>query len=162
MIEADETVFPNNIVEHVALRLSLIDAEVPVYRRPLRATDSPQAFGVTAAQWAPVKESMEMRGTNSGLETLSRYLVTIQGIVLDMDEDRGLAAHSTMSMMIRNIVYRDGLFVQGLAELTSTLLGVTERTQRWGIQQQRFFSNDINGQWIYLSNLEFWLETENT
>ena len=159
MITADETTFPNNVVELLEIRLAALDAGLVVFKRPLRATDPNQCVGIVAAQWTPDNESLEMRGLPTE-PTLSRYMVTVQAFIKDMDEIRGLNVHSVLSRRIRNMLYNDTPLRLALGSLSSTLDGATESARRWGVSQQRFFANEIEASWLYLSNLEFWLETE--
>lgn len=162
MIVADDTVFPNNVVNLVQVHTKLLDPELTVLRRPLRSSDPVQCAGVTAVTWDPDEGSTEMRGAGSLGPTLSTYILGIQAFIKDMDEERGLATHSVLSKMIRSMLYRDAALRLGLSTLSSTTDGITERTQRWGIRTQRYVSNEIDGSFLYLSTLEFWLETETT
>lgn len=159
MITADETTFPNNVVELLQIRIDAMDTDLAVFKRPLRPTDPNQCVGITAAQWTPDNDSLEIRG---GFQEppLSRYMITVQAFVKDMDEIRGLNVHSVLSRRIRNMLYNDTPLRLALASLSSTLDGATESARRWGVSQQRFFANEIEASWLYLSNLEFWLETE--
>lgn len=161
MIEASEAVFPNNIVSLIEARAELIDPDLEVFKRPLRASDPNQCVGIVAAQWVPDEQSKQILGVSYPAQpTLSRYLVTVQALIRDMDEERGLNVHSVLSRMLRSMLYTDQPLRVGLSALTSALNGTTESARRWGVSQQRFFSNQISGEWLYLSNLEFWLETE--
>lgn len=162
MITADLSVFPNNIVELIHLRCSYIDSDLFITNRPLRDTDPVQAIGIFAAQWLPNEDSKEMSGGLPGPSepTIQTYLVSVQSFVKDMDEERGLAVHSVLSKIIRSMLYRDEPLRVGLASLSVDMNGSTERTQRWGVRTQRYFSNEITGNWLYLSTLEFWLDTE--
>lgn len=159
-IVADSTTFPNNVVEILETRSKLLDPDLFVVKRPLKSTDPNQSIGITAAQWRPDEDSLEMRGMATMEPTLSRYLITVQAFVKDMDEIRGLNVHSVLSRRIRAMLYNDTPLRASLASLSSTMLGVTERPRRWGVSQQRFFANEIESSWLYLSILEFWLETE--
>lgn len=162
MIPSDTLVFPNNIVDLVAVRSELLDPDLFVIKRPLRNSDPNQSIGISAVVWQPDDDSMEMRGGGPGPSepTLSTYRLAVQGFVKDMDEVRGLATHSVMSKLIRNMLYRDAPLRIGLSSLSTSMSGVTERAQRWGVATQRYYSNEIEGSWLYLSTLEFWLETE--
>lgn len=164
MFVASELQFPNNAVSLLVSRFKLIDADFAeaVFPRPLNATDPIQSIGVAAALWNPEQESLEMRGTGNMEPTLNRYLITVQGFVKDMDEERGLNVHSVMSRTLRNMLYNDVPLRQALASLSATLGGKTESARRWGVRQQRFFANEIDATWLYLSIMEFWLETETT
>lgn len=162
MITDTVPVFPNNIVDLLAERCALLDDELFVIKRPLRNSDPNQSIGISAALWTPDDDSQEMRGGNPGPSepTLSRYTIAVQAFVKDMDEVRGLATHSVLSKLVRNMLYRDNPLRIGLSSLSTLQDGVTERARRWGIATQRYFSNELDGSWLYLSTLEFWLETE--
>jgi hypothetical protein len=167
VITEDAPVFPNNVVDLLAARFQLIDPDLLVVRRPLKHTDLAQSIGVYASMWMPDQESLEIRGSTLGTlpgpqePSISRYMVSIQAFVKDMDEERGLATHSVLSKMVLAILYRDQPLRVGLASLSAEVLGVTERAMRWGITTQRFLNNELgDNEWLYLSTLEFWLDTE--
>lgn len=160
MIVADESMFPQNVVSLLVTRFDLMDADLFVIARPLNATDPNQSVGVTAAQWVPNEESIEMRGMGRNEPTLNKYLITVQAFIKDMDEERGLNVHSVLSRRVRSILYNDQPLRDALQSLSATLDGTVEAPRRWGVRQQRFFSNELDAIWLYLSNLEFWLETE--
>lgn len=162
MINAATPVFPANVVDLISARAAFLDADLFIARRPLRESDPVQAVGIFGSQWYPDEESYEMRGAPAGRHepTLQNYMIGVQAFVKDMDEERGLAAHSVLSKMIRAMLYRDEPLRVGLAALSVTMSGSTERAKRWGIRSQRFVSNELQGSWLYLSTLEFWLETE--
>jgi len=162
LISDATVVFPNNVVNLVATRMALLDSDLLVVKRPLRPTDTIQAIGIFAAQWSPDENSYEMDSSPVGRSepTISRYNVSIQALIKDADEERGLATHSVLSKMVRSVLYRDEPLRVGLTLLSATLNSSTERTKRWGIATQRYYSNEISGSWLYLSTLDFWLETE--
>lgn len=162
MIDDTTTVFPNNVVNICKTRFEALDADLEVFRRPLRASDPVQCVGVFGVVWQTQEESYEMRGGPTGWSepSLQRYQITVQAMVRDMDEERGLAVHSVLSKLVRAVLYRDEPLRVGLSSLSTTVSGTTERTQRWGLGLQRFLSNEVQGSWIYLSTLDFWLETE--
>jgi len=162
MIVADSTIFPYNAVNLMATRFVTIDADLVVVKRPLRESDPVQAIGVYAEAWMPDVDSLEMRGQVSAQEpTLSTYRISIQCFVKDMDEERGAATHATLSKIVRTMLYRDDVLRIGLHLLTATVGGSTETTRRFGISTQRYLSNELQGSWLYLSQIESWLETEN-
>lgn len=160
MISQDEPVFPNNITSLIALRSQMIDPDLYVCQRPLRSSDPNQSIGIVPVQWSPEEDSAEIRGRSNFGATLSQYTLGIQAFVKDMEEERGLAAHSVLSALIRSMLYRDDVLRVGLSALSVTMNGSTERAQRWGIRTQRYVSNEISGSYLYLSTLEVWLETE--
>lgn len=161
MITESILVFPNNVVDLLFTRIGLIDTDLRGFKRPLRATDPQQSYGMFGQQWLPDEDSQEMVGSAGSSEpTIGRYLIGVQAFVKDTSEERGLAVHSVLSKLIRGTLYRDIPLKLALQALTVTLNGSTERTRRFGISTQRYFSNEIAGDFLYLSTLEFWLETE--
>lgn len=162
MINDTVAVFPNNAVNLIQTRAQALDTDLFVVRRPLRESDNLQSVGVFGSQWNPDDNSFEMKGVPSGRHepTLSHYLITVQAFVKDMDEERGLAVHSVLSKMVRSMLYRDNTLRVGLLALSVVMNGSTERAKRFGVNRQNFVSNELNGSWLYLSTLEFWLETE--
>jgi hypothetical protein len=161
-ISTSTVVFPNNVVDICATRLQAVDTDLYVCKRPLRSTDQNQSIGVFAALWSPDEESFEIKNGPQGRSepSLQRYQITVQAFVKDMDEERGLAVHSVLSKIVRSVLYRDEPLRVGLTTLSTTMSGSTERTTRWSIMQQRYFANEIQGSWLYLSTLDFLLETE--
>ncbi len=162
MITADQTLFPYNAVNLMADRFQTLDPELFVCKRSLRESDPVQAIGVYGEYWSPDPDSLEMRGRSIAEEpTLSRYYISIQCFVKDMDEERGAAVHATLSKRVRTMLYHDDVLRIGLHLLTATVDGSTETTRKFGISTQRYLSNELQGSWLYLSLLESWLETEN-
>lgn len=156
-------VFPNNVVVLVHTRLQMLDTDLFIADRPLRPSDPNQCVGVYPQAWVPIEDSYELLGgvsPSSSEATLSRYQVGIQAFIKDMDQERGVRVHSYLSTLVRATLYRDAGLRVGLAALSSTVNGVTERAKRWGVTQQRFLQNEIQGEWLYLSSCDFWLETE--
>lgn len=167
MITGTEEAYPSNIVDLVATRLALIDDEINVVRRPLRVEDLEQSIGVFPSLWTPDPESYEIWGVQPGNApgstepSIGRYVVGIQAFVKDFDEELGLAKHSILSTIIRGILYRDQSLSIALASLNVEVAGVRERTKKWGVTTQRFINNEIgNNEWLFLSTVEFWLDTE--
>ncbi len=155
--------FPGNVVNLIQPRIESIDSELYVVRRILRETDPQASVGIVATQWQPDEDSIEIRGHNTPVEpTLSTYLIAVQAFIKDFNEERGLAKHTVLSKLIRSVLYRDAALRVGLSALSVSMNDSVERTQRWGIRTQRFLANEIDGDFLYLSTLEFWLETETT
>lgn len=157
MITASDAVFPNNVVSLLARRIETLDEDLAVFRRPLRRTDPNQSVGVYASYWTPNEDSYEFIGSRP---TLSTYLLGVEAYIKDGDEERGLATHSVLTSMIRAMLYGDPALLVGLRSLSALTGSGTERTQRFGIRTQRYSSNELQGAFLYLSVLEFWLETE--
>lgn len=167
-IKPDLNVFPNNVVEILAPRFKTLDADLPVLKRPLRDGDGEQAIGVFPSTWLPDEESYEMNGGVTLLgqpraaseQSLSTYTIIIQGYVLDTDEQQGIGVHNVLAKMIRTLLYRDPVLAVGLDALSHTMLGSTERIQRRRVGIQRYLNNDVDGVFMFLSSLEYYVETE--
>lgn len=162
MITADDTEFPANAISLIATASAGLDSDLFVAKRPLRESDPNQSIGVYASMWLPDENSYEMRGRPDGIHepTLQSYTIGVQAFVKDMDAERGLVVHATLSKMVRRLLYRDDTLRLGLRALQVTVDGSTERTQRFGVRSQRYVSNELQGTWLYLSTIEVFLETE--
>lgn len=150
-------VFPNNAAELIAVRVKALYPELLVVKRPLKHTDLTQSVGVFPAQWVPNTESFEFPSKEPTLQT---YLVNIQAFCKEMDEAKGIAIHSVMSKVMRSMLYNDQPLAIGLNVLQVTMFGSVEKIQRRGINRQTYLSNEIDGQFLYLSTLEYYIETE--
>lgn len=162
MITVDKTYFPYNAVDKIAERLALIDEDIVLLKRPLRDSDPIQSIGVFGNLWMPDEDTYEMRGSPPGWHepSLSSYLISIQVFIKDADQERGAAVHGTLSKIVRAMLYRDDTLRVALRMLTAQAAGSTESTRRFGVRTTRYLTNELSGSWLYLSNIEFWLETE--
>lgn len=164
MIEANDTIFPNNIVKYIAAAAGRIDSDVRVLPRPLRDSDPKQSIGVHAQMWTPDDESIEMQGLGQPgvqMPTIQRYDLAVQAFVKDSSVERGLAVHSVLSARVRAMLYTDPDLQVVLGQLSADLgNGWSESMRRWGVRGVRYFSGEIDAQFLYLSTLEFWIQTE--
>lgn len=160
MITADEPIFPNNVVLLTKIAMAGITSGITILGRPLRSTDPDHSIGIFGQLWDPDESSMEMHGFGINEPTLQQYLLGIQAFVKHGDEEQGLAIHSILSSRVRGVLYRNQAYRASLAGLSASDGGVTETLKRWGVRSQRYLSNEINAEWVYLSTLEFWIETE--
>lgn len=129
-----------------------------VFTRPLRPSDPKVSLGVFAANWQP--DEYEMGNPSPAEPTLQTYQYAIQVLVKHSEEQAGRALHGLVSKSVRSMLYRDQDVRLALSQLTETSLGVLERFQRCGVRQQRFANNEIDGQFLFLSTAEFWVQTE--
>lgn len=157
-----EPVFPNNVISLVATRVDSLWDNVTAKTRPLRKTDPSLTVGVFGALWQPDTESVEMMGQPPGADipTVEKYACAIQTICLSMDEEEGLAQSSVLSEAMRTMLYTDEPLRVGLVALQTSVLGQIKKFRKIYVGSQRFLSNEIQGQFIYLSTLEFTFETE--
>lgn len=161
MIDPTTPAFPNNIVNALALRLATVDpTDTTMFKRPLRHTDPSQSIGVFGALWVPEQESLEIGHFPAGEPTLGVYQLGIQFFIKDGDEERGLASHSVFSALGRRVLYRDQQLRILLAALSVSDGTTREAARRWRVVNQRYMNNEIEGTFVYLSTIEFTLDTE--
>lgn len=167
MLDPDVLVcFPNNVVDLLATQLANIEMPLPdemedrirVEKRPIRDTDYTQTISVIPALWVPDEDSLEMSG-GPNEPTIQRYTIAIEALVVDMDEERGLATHALLSSLARLMLYRNLALRVSLPMLEVDLNGYREKLARWGISQQRFGNNQIGKNFVFLSTVDFWFET---
>lgn len=168
MIEPDLNVFPNNIVEVLVPRLRTLDADIPIWKRPLRDGDGEQSIGVFPSTWLPDDTSFEMRGgvnlmgepLAASEATISTYTIIVQSFVTDTDEERGIGVHNVLAKLIRTLLARDPVLALGLNALSHTLFNSTERIEKRRVGIQRYLDNEIDGVFMYSSWLEYYVDTE--
>lgn len=158
IFDATTPVFPNNVCGLIAARIDdLYHDELLVVKRPLRPTDDTRSIGISPAWWEPDEDSFEFRSLEPTIQT---YRILIQIFAKNTDSELGIAEHSVMSKVIRSLLYRDGPLKVGLDMLSVTMNGSTETIQRRGIRRSQYISNEIQGQWLFLNTLEYYVETE--
>jgi hypothetical protein len=162
MIEGSIAVFPNNIVVILSTNLEFIDKpDTPVIKRRLYSTDPESAIGVAAAIWTPDQTSYEMRGPSlAGVATIQRYDITIQCMIRDMDQVRGLMRHAELTKRVQKFVMGDPTLLGSLRGLASTLYGVPETLKKWHIENTRYLSEEVEGEYVNLSTTTVRFETE--
>jgi len=150
-----EVGFPNNVVEVLSDEFGSIENLQYVLKRPLNSTDPDMSIGIYALDWVP--QSFEIGQYEPVLAT---YHYALQAFVKHANEEEGILKHTLLSKLVRSMLYRETSIRVRLGALSETSLGIKERTQRWGVRQQRFISNELEGQFLFLSTMELWLETE--
>ena len=147
--------FPENFVDVLRLHIEDEPDFSFVLNRPLRPSDNNSTAGIYATLWQP--SEFEIGQYDPAIST---YGITIQTLAKNATEEEGIVDHSRLAKKIRIMLYRDEELRIQLGQLKTTNDGLTERTQRWGVQQQRFLSNEIDNQFLYLAVTDMWLETE--
>jgi len=157
--------FPANAVQTIADRIKstvavsdLDPTGKAVFVRPLRPTDPAVSVGVFALDWRP--DQYEIMGKPNGDPTLATYLLAIQCLVKHTDEQEGLTLHTETAKAVRSMLYRDATLRVALTSLTESSLGATERALKWGVGQQRYANNELNGTFLFLTTTELSLQTE--
>lgn len=161
-IPIDFNVFPNNAVQVITAALEGVHPAFAeqAFPRQLRPTDPDPAIGVFPSLWVGQEDSQEMGRNQNAEPTLATYSIIVQAINKDSDKDIALARHATIARMVRNTLYRDNWLRLQLAGLQVTDGIVQERFQRRTIGTQRFMSNEIGSQFVFLSVLDLSIETE--
>jgi len=147
--------FPENIVAELGVTLATIEEVDQVINRPLRPTDPNGAIGIYAVDWNPQEYQIGQYDP-----AVTRYLIAVQSFVKHGDDQQGVALHARMAKRVRVMLYRDDELRVRLGSLSVSEGGVTERLQRWGVQTQRYLSNEVQGSFMYLAVTELWVETE--
>lgn len=152
-----EILFPENVVTIVKDLIAEIDPDWTTVRRPLRPSDPNLAVGVFALGWEPSEH--EIGGTPD--PSLARYNLSIQSLVKHATEEGGQALHTNMAHRVRTMLYRStDLRVRLAAASVTSPEGIVERVLKWGVSNQRFRSNEISGQFVYLSVTNVEIDTE--
>lgn len=142
--------FPDNLVAEFKTALIDLSGITAVLGRPLRMADPNASVGVFSVEWLPGE-----MGIGQPQEPIDgRYSVTIQLLVKHMNEEEALAQHSVLSKSIRVMVYRDAGLRVRLPQLSEASSGVIERVLKWGVRSQRFLSNELDKQFLFLSSTE--------
>lgn len=160
LLDAD-AFFPYNCIDIVAVALADIDDRIKVFKRPIDITDLDMACSVVPSAWTPEVNSREMQGRLIPEPTLQQYVIVLQGMVKDFDEERGLRRHSQLAHAIRVMLYRNpGLQVALRQQAVTDASGTTERVQDLVQMDQQFLGNENDGQFIFLSSLRLRVVTE--
>lgn len=152
---SDVECFPANIVSAVLLSVEDVEGIEAVVGRPVRPLDPNACAGVYAVDWLPQDYSIGQHEP-----AIAKYCVNIQVLIKHMNEEEARLQHSVLSKRVRTMVSRDTDFRVRLAALSETSMGVTERAQKWSVRAQRFLSNEIEGQFLFLSTMELVVDVE--
>ena len=158
IFDARTAVFPNNASQIIQTRISdLYGDDLDIYGRRLRLTDNTRSVGVAPDLWVPDETSFEFASKEP---TVSTYTIWIQCFVKNSDEEQGVKEHSVLSKVLRTMLYRDEPLRVGLNSLSVGMMGATERIQRRGIRRAQYLSSELQGNWLFLNTLEYYIETE--
>jgi hypothetical protein len=163
MIQPGDAEFPNNVISLLAIRApQYIDADLRVFKRPLRTSDSTQTVGLFPSLKVPEQASWEIGGgaDTRGESTIKRYTVIAQSYVMDSDEERAISTHSILANRLWRMWHWDNPLHVALTALQVVANNTTERFQRRGATSTRYLSNEIQGSFLQTSWIEFWFDTE--
>ena len=99
-------------------------------------------------------------GPGESFPTLGEYTVSIQSLITDADEERGIATHAALATRIRTTVARNAALQVALGRLTSAVSGHQEAFRRAEVRRQRYLTMELSGTWLYMSVTQFWFQTE--
>lgn len=160
---------PHEMVDFLKSEIALLGVTDPqtseftpffssILGRRLRPSDPTRSAGVAALDWIPRENTQAQHEP-----LLGTYLYIVESFVKNTSEEEGGKAHTILAKKIRNMLYRDDGFRVRLTGAPSTpVQGIVERVQRWGVRQQRFQANELEGKFLFLSITEFWVEVEST
>lgn len=152
-----ESGFPMNVVDELKTSFETLMIDHTVISRPLRFADPARSIGVFVADWTPTQTSQQIGQKEP---SLARYQYRVQNMVKTADEVTGKAWFSLDSKSVRAVLYRDPTLEIRLPALIEEVLGTREIVKQWGVGRQRFLSNELRSQFLYLAQTDFWLETE--
>lgn len=159
LFDEDLEVFPSNAIEIIKTRTQTLYPDLFVIERMLRQSDKTQSVGIYPLNWLPDENSFETG--NYEEPTVQRYHIGVQCFVMDADPVRGIKVHSVLTKVMRSLLYNDQPLRVGLDLLQTSMFGKTEKIQRRGISRTRYLSNEVRGNFLHLSTIEYWLETQN-
>jgi hypothetical protein len=163
MIDDTTAAFPNNIVLALNPKIKEIDVDLTVLDRPLRPTDPNQSVGVFGSLWDPNPQSAEIGHLPPGYgsePTLSQYQVILQTLVKHGDVVKGLNISSILARELRLMLYRNAALQITFGQMNVTDSHGVESLRRWGIRDQQYISNEIDGTFVFVSTLDCYFETE--
>jgi hypothetical protein len=153
----DLTGFPNNALGIIRDRLVNFMPDHSVIMRALRFTDPSRSLGLFAVDWTPDPTTKQIGQYEPAV---SRYTLRVQNMVKASDETTGRSYFTIDAKTVRVVLYRDPVLHVGLAALTEELLGSNEAAKQWGVGRQRFLNTELNSEFTYVAQTDFWLETE--
>lgn len=153
--------FPETFLELIRSEVEkyMKPADYTIIDRPVRLNDPQKTISVYATNWVPDATSHEI-GTNE--PTLARYNLRLQLMVKHTNPSKGRAMSALDSKTLRMVLYRSPVLRVSLLGMTEEVLGSTERVKRFQVTGQNFMNGDLNGNHLYLSSTEAYIETELT
>lgn len=154
-----EEAFPGNVVTVLKKYARTItppdDQVLTVVGRALRPVDPNFCVGIYSVDWRPDRYEIGNVGPS-----LAHYEYRIDLLVKHTNEEEARELHGNLAKAIRAMLYGDDALRAELGQVREESYGFRERVQKWGVRQQRFFTNDISGEFIFLAALEFYVDVE--
>lgn len=155
-VEAQQVVLA--ALERVSLGDLGVVGEPSVFTRLLDATDPNLSIGMAFMSWSPV----DTPNIGSwGEPTIGRYVFAVQTFLKVVDRAEGEILSATLVKRVRQTLYRDPDLRSGLGALAEVDEdGTKERYLRHGITTSDYTDGSIQGGFAFLSQTEFFIETE--
>lgn len=146
--------FPENIIAVLREKLQELDGVEAIVARSLEPTDPNGCIGIVVDGWR--MEDVEMGGFG---ETASIYEFSIQHMVKHTNQEEGQKTHRLVARNLRRMLVRDQSLRVALGQLQDGEYPV-ERSLLWKVPTQRFASDEIAGQFVFLSVTELNFHTQ--
>lgn len=91
---------------------------------------------------------------------LKRYDYRFQVFHKVIKEEEGRAWNALDTKMLEVVLYRDTTLAANLPTLSEELLDSRERFTRFGLGTTRYLNNEVNGAFVFLSQVDAWVETQ--
>lgn len=146
------------IVEAMKLITISEIANVSAFPRMLDGTDPTLSVGVFFMAWAPA-DTPVIGGRDEPV--ICRYTFGVQTFLKESQREAGEAASAVFVKRVRNVLYRDPVLLAAisiLADIDDD--GAKERFLRRGIATTDYADGAIAGGFAFLSQTEFYIDTE--
>lgn len=156
-----EIAFMDVLVEGLAV-ISMADqaiaTPVSVLGRMLQGTDPDLSIGVFPMSWQPVGAP----DIGSSEPTIGRYVLGIATMLKSPDRVSGERLSGIFVRRVRDALYRHKTMLDALRDVSilDEDAGLLERFLRSGITSVDYASSAIQGGFVFVSQTEFFIETE--
>lgn len=162
MLDFNKSVFPANFIDEFAGRLSQLNRDLHVFKRRVTTDDPAVSAGIFGNEFRPVQSSKEIMGMFPHEPALSRYEVTVQGMIIETVEEVGLRKHYILADAIRStLAYDEQIRLDLSLSVTDSTGKYVEELRKWSLGTQEYLAADLGrSKWGYMSVTSINLETE--
>lgn len=129
---------------------------VLVFKRELDGSDPAPSIGIFFHSWQPVEGPQ----IGQAEPAIGRYRFSVQTFIKSSEREPGERMNSDFVKQVRKTIYRDKALRDALVAVRESDDETIERPLRWGIDQTFYTDSAITGGFVYLSQTEFYFETE--
>lgn len=165
-----QAVFPGNVIEVIQVGLPMIYSGMIVLPRRLRVAETAgQLVGIYPMTQVADDTSTEMNNkrliggdpnSKSSQPTLRTYVIGVQCMVKDSDETSGAFTLMALTNAVIGSLYNNALISVGLNTLSISDGTRIETIQKRGINRVRYLDGTIGQSFVYLSTIEYYVQTE--